>query len=116
MICSQLVKQFDGELGVYSAGVNKGSTFMFTMNMLTMPPEFTNLDMFDSETNINESELMHETISDFTLPTPHNVNAGLTNRINPYRVNNITGVKVTSNESISPSHIQADFTDSEKSE
>ena len=75
--------QFDGEVGVYSAGVNKGSTFMFTMKMLTMPPEFNNLDIFDSETNINESELQHDTISDFTLPTPHNVNAGLTSRINP---------------------------------
>ena len=98
MICSQLVKQFDGELGVYSAGLNKGSTFMFTMKMITMPPEFTNLSLFDSETNINESELMHDTISDFTLPTLNNFNAGLTNRINPYQVNNITVGKVTSNE------------------
>ena len=57
MICQQLVKQFDGALSVYSAGVMQGSTFMFSMKMDHVPPEFNLLDSIDSETEINASQL-----------------------------------------------------------
>ena len=33
MICHSLIKQNKGELTFFSEGVNKGSTFMFTMEM-----------------------------------------------------------------------------------
>ena len=33
MICHSLIKQNNGELSFYSEGVNKGSVFMFTMEM-----------------------------------------------------------------------------------
>ena len=33
MICHSLIKQNNGELTFFSEGLNKGSTFMFTMEM-----------------------------------------------------------------------------------
>ena len=36
MICKSLVEQNQGSLTFHSAGLNKGSTFMFTMNMATV--------------------------------------------------------------------------------
>ena len=33
MICHSLIKQNNGELSFFSEGLNKGSTFMFTMEM-----------------------------------------------------------------------------------
>ena len=32
-ICRRILKQFDGELRVFSEGMNLGSTFMFSMKM-----------------------------------------------------------------------------------
>ena len=62
---------------------------MFTMKMITMPPEFTKLDLFDSETNIDASDLQHDTISDFSIPTQH-INAGLTNRLYGKAIETVT--------------------------
>ena len=75
------------------------------MKMITMPPEFTNLDLFNSETNIDASELQHDTISDFSIPTQH-YNAGLTNRLYGKLIETVTEFPQTTNRSDDPSQIQ----------
>ena len=77
---------------------------MFTMKMITMPPEFTKLALFDSETNIDASDLQHDSISDFSIPTQH-YNAGLTNRLYGKGIETVTEFAQTSLRSEDPSQI-----------